>query len=467
MPTTVKQAKKTNFRASKIMQITLLGHASLLINGGGVHVLMDPVFFDPFENELTVSCPSRRVDPKKFPPIDAVLLSHGHADHFDKRSMAELNRETPVYLPRDPELASALGSLGFSKLRPMEPSIPFSIGTLNVLPTGSRDDDEVGAVFWDDTGSVWNQVDTATHHRMVADIFHHLNGRALDAVFCPFNPLLEYGELWLSETEFPQARYERLLEAAISSQAKTVIPASSGQRLSGRLEWLNARVFPVSRERFLRDLRDVAPERQGLLLNPGQALRLEHNEARIVETPYATTLTDDTHLIEFHPEKAPPPPLVDLNSNEYDPKEMEQLLDELFTKGLKERLNTLLDPSLTGPLRTLWDRRATLQLSITFPENERSWHIHSWHPELNITQGAHPEPDYTFQYVASELVGYIKGHFNIRGQGQMRAFRHPKGKRTHTSQEFRFSALDPGRLFGEDLYDVVDATFHWHPLIFF
>ena len=448
------------------MQITLLGHASLLIEGGGVHVLMDPVFFDPFENELTVSCPSRRVEVSRLPPIDAVLLSHGHTDHFDQRSMDELSRDIPVFLPRDGELAKTLGSLGFSRLKPMEPGLPFSIGALHVLPTGSREDHEVGAVFQDESGSVWNQVDTATFHTMAAEVFEHLPDQ-LDAVFCPFNPLLEYSELWISETTFPKARYERLLEAAISSQARVIVPSSSGQRLTGRLEWLNPRVFPVTRERFLQDLADVAPEREGLLLNPGQALRLENGKAHRVETPYATTLVDDTHRISFQPGEAPPPPLVDQNPHGYDEDEMEALLTPLLTTDLQAHLNALKTPALTGPLRTLWDRRASLQISVAFPGGERAWHLGAWHPEVRILDGPHPEPDYTFQYVASELVGYFKGHFNIRKEGQMRALRRLPPDKSTSGEKFRFSSLDPGRLFGEDLYNVVDATFRWHPLIFY
>ena len=41
------------------MRVTLLGHATILVEMGGTTCLMDPVFFDPFEEGAVVSCPKR------------------------------------------------------------------------------------------------------------------------------------------------------------------------------------------------------------------------------------------------------------------------------------------------------------------------------------------------------------------------------------------------------------------------
>jgi L-ascorbate metabolism protein UlaG (beta-lactamase superfamily) len=444
------------------MKITLLGHASLLVEGEGATLLMDPVFFDPFENELTVSCPAREVFPEKLPPIDGVILSHGHADHFDQRSMMELPRNITVYLPRDPELASALGALGFSRLQPMEPGVPFKVGGLQILPTGSRDDDEVGAVFSDSTGSSWNQVDTATDHTMARNVFEHL-GKPLDVVLCPFNPILEYGELWTSEEAFPTERYERLLEAAISSHAHTIVPSSSGQRLEGRMEWANPRTFPVSRERFIQDLQQVAPELAGLLLNPGEGIELNDGTVKTITSPCARTLQDDTHRIHFDPVAHPAPPLVDTNPLQFSEEAMAATLAHVMEEVLPTQLNAQLTPRLTGPLRTLWDRRASLQLEVVFPGSEQRWHVSSWSPRATLQAGAHSDPDYAFRYIASEIYGHLQGRFNIQEQGSLRARRRAPSA-PNAGEAFRFSSLDPARLFGEDLYNVVDATFFWHPL---
>src|SRR5712692_9789816 len=80
------------------MKITLLGHASILVEveGGGV-CLMDPVFSDPFEEGAVVSCPQRIVHPERLLPIYILVISHRHPDHFDFPSLAKepLKKKNP------------------------------------------------------------------------------------------------------------------------------------------------------------------------------------------------------------------------------------------------------------------------------------------------------------------------------------------------------------------------------------
>jgi L-ascorbate metabolism protein UlaG (beta-lactamase superfamily) len=75
-----------------------LGHATVLLNFYGVVILTDPVFFAriglrfgplTFGPKRYVACALR---PEELPPIDLVLLSHAHMDHFDLRSLQRLPR---------------------------------------------------------------------------------------------------------------------------------------------------------------------------------------------------------------------------------------------------------------------------------------------------------------------------------------------------------------------------------------
>ena len=58
----------------RAMKITLLGHASVLVELAGTTCLMDPVFFDPFEEGAVVSCPQRTTHPERLPPRSKSLL---------------------------------------------------------------------------------------------------------------------------------------------------------------------------------------------------------------------------------------------------------------------------------------------------------------------------------------------------------------------------------------------------------
>jgi hypothetical protein len=52
------------------MRITLLGHASVLVELDGTTCLVDPVLDDPFEEGTVVSCPSRAVDVDQLPQVE-------------------------------------------------------------------------------------------------------------------------------------------------------------------------------------------------------------------------------------------------------------------------------------------------------------------------------------------------------------------------------------------------------------
>jgi L-ascorbate metabolism protein UlaG (beta-lactamase superfamily) len=82
------------------LRVTIVGHASVLIQAGGLNVLTDPVWSDrasplPFAGPRRVWAPGIAFD--SLPQIDAVLLSHNHYDHLDLRTLRRLHdRHGPV-----------------------------------------------------------------------------------------------------------------------------------------------------------------------------------------------------------------------------------------------------------------------------------------------------------------------------------------------------------------------------------
>lgn len=75
------------------LRITMVGHASMLLQVAGLNLLFDPVWS---ERTSPVSfLGPRRVNPPgiafdDLPPIDAVLVSHNHYDHLDLDTLARL-----------------------------------------------------------------------------------------------------------------------------------------------------------------------------------------------------------------------------------------------------------------------------------------------------------------------------------------------------------------------------------------
>jgi len=77
------------------LEITWLGHSSYRLDWGGAVLLLDPVVSGH------VSVAPRRVskpDPECFKGVQAVLLSHGHMDHFNNETLARVN-PCQLFLP--------------------------------------------------------------------------------------------------------------------------------------------------------------------------------------------------------------------------------------------------------------------------------------------------------------------------------------------------------------------------------
>ena len=75
------------------LRVSYVGHASFLIQTAGRNILLDPVW-SPRASPFRFIGPKRVNDPgiafAALPPIDAVLVSHGHYDHLDIATLSRL-----------------------------------------------------------------------------------------------------------------------------------------------------------------------------------------------------------------------------------------------------------------------------------------------------------------------------------------------------------------------------------------
>ena len=93
-PATVPVEQARPDPAPQRLTITMIGHATLLIQAAGVNILTDPVWSDR-ASPLSFAGPKRVTAPGiafgHLPPVHAVLLSHNHYDHLDLATLQRLH----------------------------------------------------------------------------------------------------------------------------------------------------------------------------------------------------------------------------------------------------------------------------------------------------------------------------------------------------------------------------------------
>lgn len=104
--------------------IFFIGNATVLIRYAGFTVLTDPTFIHkhgevPLGYGLTTT---RLTDPAMdihdLPPLDLIVLSHFHGDHFDQVAERELDKSIPIVTTEN--AVEELAERGFKHIRPLE-----------------------------------------------------------------------------------------------------------------------------------------------------------------------------------------------------------------------------------------------------------------------------------------------------------------------------------------------------------
>src|SRR4051794_24462952 len=246
-------------RAESACTITWLGHATALIELDGTRILTDPLLRGHM-GPLVRDAPTVPADVLE--RVDAILISHLHADHADPPSLRRVSDQALVVAPYG--AGSWLRSKGLSDVRELRMDEEVEIGPVVVEPTAARHESRRHRF--------------AAHHEAIGflvrgghtiyfagdtDIFDsmaELRGR-VDAALMPVGG-------WGHSLGDGHLDATRAAEAVALIQPQVAIPIHWGSlHLPGPLKRISA--FGEAGWTFERETRRLAPQVEVRVLVPG------------------------------------------------------------------------------------------------------------------------------------------------------------------------------------------------------
>jgi L-ascorbate metabolism protein UlaG (beta-lactamase superfamily) len=251
---------------SAAARVTYLGHATVLVEIDGVHLLTDPVLrrrVGPLWRHGTLP------DPRLTEDIDAVLISHLHHDHADAPSLRRLSRTVPVLAA--PGAGDFLARLGFGDIRELAPGDSGAVGGVRVTATeanhpagGRRFERASRAIGFELAGQrrIYFAGDTD-----LFDGMETIGGGELDLALLPI-----WG--WGTNIGAGHLDPERAARAAALLSPRAVVPIHWGTLYPLGLARLRPGPLHTPAREFATWMRELAPQTELRVLAPGEATSL-------------------------------------------------------------------------------------------------------------------------------------------------------------------------------------------------
>lgn len=301
--------------ARGVFATTFLGHQGWLVRTDRACVLVDPLLREEFGDLHALEYrvfPPRVITAEAIPPIDALLLSHEHDDHFDIPSLARLDRKIPVHLSARSSSAARelLATMGFT-VHPWVPGVATRIGDLEALPFAGDHVTVNCGDEWDTLpylirsteghGSLFSMVDipiTQQHVEWAAE------KAARPGLVTWTNNALD----WSHMAEYLRDRTEGTQQAFLGmgtghklittfwGTPAAMLTCAGGFAFHGDKAWLNERVFCVDTEAVCAMMTKVYKKEKFVSAIPGQTFVMQAGKLKAIESsaPFLATAPRDT-----------------------------------------------------------------------------------------------------------------------------------------------------------------------------
>lgn len=212
------------------MRITYIGHATLLLEVAGTRILTDPNF-DPRLGRILPRVSAPGIALEALPKLDALLLTHAHADHLSFASLDRLPNDIPLYAP--PVVARWLRRRGYRHAEDLAPGGSTRIGDVAVhAAAATHRGNRYGIDRWRSAANMY-LLDTGSESCFFAGDTslrpetHHLvehtlapSGRQLDLALLPIG----YAPWWKPGFRRGHLTHEDALTLFERLRARTLVP---------------------------------------------------------------------------------------------------------------------------------------------------------------------------------------------------------------------------------------------------
>jgi hypothetical protein len=293
-----------------MLSVTFLGHQGWLVRSKETTLLVDPLLREEFGEIHALGYrvfPPRRLDLAKLPPVDALVLSHEHDDHFDIPSLARLSRSIPVHLSARSSTAarSILGTMGFT-VSPLTPGMPLPIGDLELTPFAGDHVSVNCGDEWDTlpfmvrhlggAGSFFSMVDITMTERHVEWAKKRSPKPGLVSWT---NNALDWSHMADYLVERTEGTQQCFVKMGVGHKMLTtfwgtpaaMLMCAGGFAFDGDRAWLNGRVFCVDTEGVCEAMTKLYPKEKFVSTRPGQTFVMHEGRLQRTEdsTPFLTT----------------------------------------------------------------------------------------------------------------------------------------------------------------------------------
>jgi hypothetical protein len=358
-----------------VFSTTFLGHQGWLFQSDKACLLVDPLLCEDFgaAHKLDYRVwPPRVLAPEAFPPIDALVLSHEHDDHFDIPSLAKLDRAIPVYLSSRSSTAagSILRTMGF-QVHPLSPGVAVRFADLELTPfCGDHVNVNCGDEWdtlpfvvrhTDGHGSMFSMVDitlTQGHVEWVASKVMKPGLVSWTNNAMDWSHMADYLRERVEGTQqcFVNMGVGHKLLSSVWGTPAAMLMCAGGFYFPGDKAWLNQRVFCVDNDAVCKQIGNVYKKERFFAALPGQTFRMKGNKLQAVDesVPFLMTTPRDQWPSRAKAEVAVPDyaPATTRAIDDAGVDELRHRLDELagsmVGSTLFRSLFSLLDAELGG-----------------------------------------------------------------------------------------------------------------------